>query len=733
MTDRRILLNLLTIALVLIPAISNAQSPFEGASGTVGRDNLELFGGVPEDFAVTTSTLFIAMGGANGLFCSTDQGDSWNSAPAGNDFGSVIAVVGGEDSETAYFIGGIRLYKTSDSCETFEELTFSDDSPSDFNQSLAFAHETLLVAFRDGSITRSTDNGATLTSVIVGAGVTEVSSIAASPTSDVFYALVTNNNDKDVFRSTDGGASWSDLGSGLSCNGCTEIAVNPSDANEIYASGNDVVYRSADGGSSWTDVSPAGLAKSGITFDGNRTYVGSQYTEDSGSTWSDFNDDVTSSTKLTNLFRKDPSDATVRYMISARGFAKSTDSGSSFTDSVEGLLGVTVTSITQSTDKQTVYIAAPAGVAKTENFLDANGPTWEYPLQVDSNGDSVQSVFISDTDNPDTVFASTPSGLFRSTNGGDSWQEQTITSDNYGMRDGVVEFVAASNGTLYAAHVNSDDPTGGVIVSTDDGSTWTDSGVPGNPPINALVAIGNTVIAGAGTEMDDSDSIRGIFRLSSGTWTHLSGDFDGELISDIAANGDTVYAVSGDGSSQGVFKSEDAGLTWTKLSHEKLTNDAWYRAVAVNTSNADNVFVASGRPAANGVILESKVGGETWSTYYDTLVDEVPSTLFFDDLLLGSSTGLSGFSAYKCKAKLKKGKLKVRFIGNNGVLTDPSTQGIVNLKAIVKTSGLKLAKPMNSGKTLFKNLPDGKYKARCKYKVSNNKFTVSAPKKITVD
>ena len=72
-----------------------------------------------------------------------------------------------------------------------------------------------------------------------------------------WYVVTRSSNTCKLFRTTNDGASWGQLTSGLPTNwGSMEIAVNPMDANDIYAmqAGSTAVYRSTTGGTSWTNL-----------------------------------------------------------------------------------------------------------------------------------------------------------------------------------------------------------------------------------------------------------------------------------------------------------------------------------------------------------------------------------------------------------------------------------------------------------------------------------------------
>jgi uncharacterized repeat protein (TIGR01451 family) len=57
-----------------------------------------------------------------------------------------------------------------------------------------------------------------------------------------------------VYRSTNAGASWSVANTGIETLGITALAVDPSDAQTVYASGGSKLWRSTNGGAAWTEL-----------------------------------------------------------------------------------------------------------------------------------------------------------------------------------------------------------------------------------------------------------------------------------------------------------------------------------------------------------------------------------------------------------------------------------------------------------------------------------------------
>ncbi|HEX9606542.1 MAG TPA: hypothetical protein VF962_04860 [Gemmatimonadaceae bacterium] len=60
-----------------------------------------------------------------------------------------------------------------------------------------------------------------------------------------------------VFKSTDGGASWTQANGGITIANVSGVAIDPFDSNHLLTSSTTPTYESKDGGSSWTPLSSA--------------------------------------------------------------------------------------------------------------------------------------------------------------------------------------------------------------------------------------------------------------------------------------------------------------------------------------------------------------------------------------------------------------------------------------------------------------------------------------------
>ncbi len=261
-------------------AKTDALLTTSGGNMAFGRDARTLYLGMGDPFdAVPTLSGVMAK--------STDGGDTWS---------PLVSLVGANnvrdvqvDSSAAVDIvlvaadGG--LYRSTDAGQTYALVLPPPTTNTSFSPfavgfwSLARTSAGWLVSGANGTIYRSTDQGAAWTVIpgaIAGAGRTTLG-VAARDDAAV-YAFAATSGDivqLDLFRSSDGGLSWTALGLGskrptnpnffqrnMNLMGGQAfynqmILVDPADASRgtIYLGGQLSTAKSTDGGATWTLIS----------------------------------------------------------------------------------------------------------------------------------------------------------------------------------------------------------------------------------------------------------------------------------------------------------------------------------------------------------------------------------------------------------------------------------------------------------------------------------------------
>ena len=215
-----------------------------------------------------------------------------------------------------------------------------------------------------------------------------------------------------------------------------------------------------------------------------------------------------------------------------------------------------------------------------------------------------------DLHNPDVLFvaaighlyaSSTERGVFRSRDGGKSWQKVLYKNADVGAVDVVID--PTNSKVVYAGLWNTrrppwftysptNGPGGGIYKSVDGGSTWKEltTGLP-------KAGIGRTGIAVAPTNP------KRLYAMVDC------------LVAEPAKSGAPVDSTAGTTIDEpvlrqgGFFRSDDAGETWKRLSSdESLWGRGWYfEKLAIDPKNADIVYVC------NVSVSRSSDGGKSWA------------------------------------------------------------------------------------------------------------------------
>jgi photosystem II stability/assembly factor-like uncharacterized protein len=236
-----------------------------------------------------------------------------------------------------------------------------------------------------------------------------------------------------VVKTTDGGATWTFLKQGLDglLNGYDEmrLAVDPTAPNVVYVSSNSggsppYTFRSTDGGATWSETPggyPIAVDRRGVT------YAGGLRSRDHGATWEPMATPPLGGVDYLAL------GGTLWAATYSSGVFRTSDLGATWKASSEGLHATTVTSVAVDPDQPRVIYAATVemGVRKTLSAgerwrpADAGLPTFR----------GINSFVAVDPRQPQTVYYAGNGRLARSDDGGSSWiaLESAGSIDPFGL------------------------------------------------------------------------------------------------------------------------------------------------------------------------------------------------------------------------------------------------------------------------------------------------------------
>lgn len=632
---RRRLFGLATLAAGLMSVLAHAQQgggpPGGGLTPTV----------VFDPASAGTGALYALAGGR--IFKSTNQGATWTAnAKAGlgltNLSGMLQTVPVGRlaidpnNSATIYAgSGGGGVFKTSDAGGTwtpvnsglpgFRSSCAAAPGPPGFdthvlaividpsNSATVYAvvsSRTFPFGFglgKGGGVFKSTDGGGSWTPA--NSGLTNVEALAIDPTNpNTLYAGTVPGG---IFKSIDGGASWNSVNFTIASTDITELVVDPVNSGTVYAVARNHVFQKS---------------CSGIV---NGTDSGIFKTTDGGGSWVAMNSGLPTfagfglpNAIIINSLAIDPVNSNNLYTAasgdSAQGVFKSTDGGANWAAASSGLtddpsLGPLLTAAltVDPSNPATVF----AGTRGGSVFKTTDGAASWTDTTSNLTAASVASLLVNPS-NPATIYAGggwNGDGLpvFKSTDGGSGWAPA-----HSGLPDTFSSLAMdpSTTTTLYAGLTFSFLGGGGanrVFKSTDGGGSWfaASSGISSQGGVPALV-----VNPANSSEVYAGTSDAGIFKTVDGgvSWSAINNGLPGGLLVNSLAITPSAPSAIYAATPPGVFKSTDGGANWAAVS-SGLPAFLTMNALVIDPITTSTIYAGS----FNGGVYKSLNGGGTWA------------------------------------------------------------------------------------------------------------------------
>ena len=468
-----------------------------------------------------------------------------------------------------------------------------------------------------GNLFKSQDGGATWTRIERGLdNQHELSAVAVSPQDKKTLYLSTLGD--GVYRSRNGGASWNKASRGLENLNIDLLAIAPNKDLVLAAGTEGGLYLTENGGN-WSSVQPGKQKITAIAFTptNNRIIVGDEKgnlysSRDRGKNWQQLATVGRTAVRTIAVSPDYKSDRSF-WTGTERGIWHTVDGGISFQPTVRGM------------GKRSVMSLAISPNYKIDRTLWAS--TWHE-------------------------------GVFRSTNGGASWNKQSRGLKQHSQADTKlyksphfsdlkISPTFSQDGTLLLAGFD------GVFKSTDSGSSWRDVNLG-----KGAMSIRNITVS-PNYQRDRTVAISTIYqgvylsRDGGDNWTPINhGLATDPLLKQnlIAETGDLIFSPNYErdrtilaSSWGGIAKTNNAGRLWHKLWVPKSLRRDNYMAVSPNYERDRTVYLVT----LPGKILQSTNGGKHFALVGDINAQAVfiPSLVISPNyerdrtLYLGNFTG----------------------------------------------------------------------------------------------
>ena len=444
------------------------------------------------------------------------------------------------------------------------------------------------------TILKSTDSGVTWKQAAVGFPVNtdiirvERISIAIAPSSpNTLYALTalfnanSGNTDSHVYKTTDGGASWTDTGMVVSDDSRVSallgtqgwydntIVVSPSDPNLVIAGG--VYYaRTTDGGANWTFPFTGAMPHVDVHDLRYHPVTGKLWIANDGGIWTSTDNASTAASRNVGLVTRQyyamSMDRVNRNRIlagtqdngtNARKDAGGTDwSGFSGGDGFQCVINADAPSVAFSTF-QFANVLRTKNAGSLQPQIIPSGPLFEEEEKT-----PFFSVLKADPLNASTLYVAS-TRVWKSTSSGDSWIPLSTNTTSGGVwSDENIRSIAISPQSSTTMVVAKG---GRVFRTTDGGASWIvhTSGLPGRLITNVEISPVNRDVVYATIAGTSGPSV--FFTNDGGfTWSARANglpSFSAHVIRFDPTDPSVLYV----GTDVGVYRSTDAGATWNRF------------------------------------------------------------------------------------------------------------------------------------------------------------------------
>lgn len=360
---------------------------------------------------------------------------------------------------------------------------------------------------------------------------------------------VTNTNPAQVFKSSDAAQTWEKISSLNSS--VYDIALDPLNPAALYLLFGSGIYKSTNGGLTWIlyslgssnstvggqliihPLNPEILYAVGYSYESGRYYVAVHKSSNGGQTW-------------TSRRLSEQADFAYGYSIALSAAGPNIIYASGY------------------------YVKGSSYYYKIYKSTD-DGNSWS---DVSGGIPAIADDLVVDPNNPSKVYAGTTWGVYRSSDGGLTWNKNTGIAYAYALG-----IDPANPNILYAGYTKRG------FKSTDGGNIWTEcsSGLQGN--CSQMIVLSNQVFYASNV---------GIYKSANGgtSWNESQTGIYAAKIPSLATAVSSPNLLLAEVAGNGFFKSTDCGTTWQRLP-DFYRCDSISR-ISVDPADASDIFILAG-------------------------------------------------------------------------------------------------------------------------------------------
>ncbi len=463
--------------------------------------------------------------------------------------------------------------------------------------------------------------------------------------------------------------SLSSFSSSLYWSGC---GISPSGRIFIVGHDNTSKYLNyTDDEATWTNVASGvnGVSGNNISFGGTSSayyvYTSSMYSDNNGiaGSWKNLGTPGGMETHPNDgATFVDPNNIQLVYMTTDQGMGASNDRGSTIYEIDDGIEAVQVDDFDMTSDKNTAWLASKSGVRRVTNYLTS--PTWTNAMFPNGDGSPYYSSEMKPGD-INTCYVGNVR-VYKTNDAGVNWQ-QIFSAENapynfpsVGSRVEAIEVADFDTSLIMAGYYVQDSQKGGLFVSTNSGSSWNQillhaSSTGQDVDVYDIVfnLEGSDTIAYVSVEYDlSAPTGRSIYKLTKtgSSWSvsqdmNAGGTSTGSIIVatirdiHVSSTGDTIFACGTDAGINhpiAYYKPLNTTAKWTPFTTAGFPFSIGKQGYAI-TLGIDTVYCA-----VDNDVYFLPLSGSSWTLGYSYPNGTRINFLYYDDLLVGTGTGLYG-------------------------------------------------------------------------------------------